>query len=366
MDDVKGEVLALVGVPKVVPVLVVPKGALAGVTVVPNVSPVVPVAAPNAGLEKAVVLVVSYCEVAGANGPALAGGVAPNGEALEVVITGAVLCGPPNMFTAGVEVVTPNEFVDWAELKAGVVVVDPPKMVPEVPNAGFSPNIGPGVLPKVAEPPKTGAPPKAGVSDWENIPELKVPEDGVVPNIEFVVCKFEAPPNGLPVDVLAPLNIDVLLDWVAAPLNSDGVEVAALLNTDVAGCDVCGLAKTLFAWLVPPNNILFGCPKRGCEVPPPNIEPDVPNVCAFCPALNVEVFVVAPNTELVLVPPPNTPKLLPKVGVVPTTGFGAVVVLPKIDELLGVVNPPLNGLFWLPKLLFPNTLVVEVLVGVPS
>lgn len=58
------------------------------------------------------------------------------------------------------------------------------------------------------------------------------------------------------------------------------------------------------------------------------------------------MFVVPPNTELVLVPPPNIPKLLPKVGVLPNTGFvAAVVVLPKMDALLEEAKPPPNGLF---------------------
>lgn len=105
---------------------------------------------------------------------------------------------------------TPKAFVDCAELKAGVVLLDVAKILPEVPNVGFSPNIELELFPKVAEPPKTGAPPKAGVSDCENIPELKVPEDGVAPKIELVVCKFEKPPNGLAVEVLAPANTEVL------------------------------------------------------------------------------------------------------------------------------------------------------------
>lgn len=89
---------------------------------------------------------------------------------------------------------------------------------------------------------------------------------------------------------------------------------------------------------------MLGCPKTGCEDPPPKIEPDDPKVCVFCPVLNVEVFVIPPNTELVLVPPPNTPKLVPKVGVLPNTGFDVVAVLPKIDVLVVDVKPPLNGL----------------------
>lgn len=109
------------------------------------------------------------------------------------------------MFTEGVEV--PKAFVGCAVLKAGV---DPPNIPPEFPNVGFSPNIEPELFPKVAEPPKTGAPPKAGVSDCENIPELKVLEDGVTPNMELVVCKFEEPPNRLAVEVLAPVNIEAL------------------------------------------------------------------------------------------------------------------------------------------------------------
>lgn len=106
--------------------------------------------------------------------------------------------------------------------------------------------------------------------------------------------------------------------------------------------DVSCLAKTLFTGLLVPN--MLGCPKTGWEAPPPKIEPDDPKVCVFCPALNVEVFVIPPNTVLVLVPPPNTPKLLPKVGVLPNTEFEVVGVLPKIDVLLVGGKPPLNGL----------------------
>lgn len=141
--------------------------------------------------------------------------------------------------TEGVEVVTPKAFVGCAELKTGAAVLDPPKIPGELPNAGFSPNKGPEVPPKVAAPPKTGAPPKAGVSEGcENIPELKVPVDGVAPNIEVVVvCKFEEPPNRLAVEVLAPPNTAVL-DWEDVPLNKEGDDVAPLLNTDVAIWDV--------------------------------------------------------------------------------------------------------------------------------
>lgn len=89
---------------------------------------------------------------------------------------------------------------------------------------------------------------------------------------------------------------------------------------------------------------ILGCPKTGWDVPPLKIAPDDPKVCVFCPVLNVEVFVIPPNTVLVLVPPPNTPKLLPKVGVLPNTGFEVVVDRPKIDVLLVEVKLPLNGL----------------------
>lgn len=102
--------------------------------------------------------------------------------------------------------VTPKAFVDCAELKAGVAVLDPPKILLELPNVGFSPNIELELFPKVDEPPNTGAPPNAGVSG-ENIPELKAPVDGVDPKMELVVCKFEEPLNGLAVEVLVPANI---------------------------------------------------------------------------------------------------------------------------------------------------------------
>lgn len=42
------------------------------------------------------------------------------------------------------------------------MVLGPPKILLELTNVGCSPNIGAGVLPKFAPPPKTGAPPKAG------------------------------------------------------------------------------------------------------------------------------------------------------------------------------------------------------------
>lgn len=107
--------------------------------------------------------------------------------------------------------VTPKAFVDCAELKAGVAVLDPPKILLELPNVGFSPNIELELFPKVDGPPNTGAPPNAGVSGCENIPgELKAPVDGVDPKMELVVCKFEDPLNGLAVEVLAPANIEAL------------------------------------------------------------------------------------------------------------------------------------------------------------
>lgn len=356
VDDVNGVVL---DVPKVTPVFRVPNVVLEDVAAVGKVSLAVPVVIPNVGFEKAAVLFVSNCEVAVAKGLVVVEGVMPNGNALEVEMAGVVPWAFPNMFTEGVEV--PKAFVGCAVLKAGVVVFDPPNIPPEFPNVGFSPNIEPELFPKVAEPPKTGAPPKAGVSDCENIPELKVLEDGVTPNMELVVCKFEEPPNGLAVEVLAPVNIEAL-DWEEVLLNREEEEVAPLLNTDVDAWDVC-LAKTLFTWLDVPN--MLGCPKTGWEAPPPKIEPDEPKVCVFCPILNVEVFVI-PNIELVLVPPPNTPKLLLKVGVLPNTGFEVVVVFPKIDVLLVEVKPPLNGLFWFPNVLFPNTEEDGVLLGCPS
>ena len=107
--------------------------------------------------------------------------------------------------------VTPKAFVDCAELKAGVAALDPPKMLLELPNVGFSPNIELELFPKVDGPPNTGAPPNAGVSGCENIAgELKAPVDGVDPKL--VVCKFEDPLNGLAVglEVLAPANRDAL------------------------------------------------------------------------------------------------------------------------------------------------------------
>lgn len=57
VEGVKGEAVVL-GVPKVTAVFVCPNGALEEVTVVPKVSPAVPVAIPKVGFEKAVVLVV--------------------------------------------------------------------------------------------------------------------------------------------------------------------------------------------------------------------------------------------------------------------------------------------------------------------
>lgn len=209
VDGVKGVVVVLV-IPKPTLVLVAPNGVLFGVALVPNVSLTVPVF-PNVSFGNEVVLVVSNCEVAVEKGPPVVEGVVPNGAGLEVDIAGVVFCAFPNMFTEGVEVVTPKAFVGCVELKLDVVVLDPLKMLAELANVGFSPNIELVALPKAVVPPKTGPAPNAGVaSAWENIPELKVPADGVDPNIELVVCKFEEPLNGLAVVVLAPPNIDVL------------------------------------------------------------------------------------------------------------------------------------------------------------
>lgn len=92
VEGVKGEVVVAGGVPKATAVLVAPNGVLDElVTVVPKVSPVVPVAIPNVGLAKAVVLVVSNCEVAVAKGLAVVDGVAPKGEALDVGRAAAVV-----------------------------------------------------------------------------------------------------------------------------------------------------------------------------------------------------------------------------------------------------------------------------------
>lgn len=96
----------------------------------------------------------------------------------------------------------------------------------------------------------------------------------------------------------------------------------------------------------------------------------VPKDCGFCPELKIVapvVFVVPPNTELVLVPLLKHPKALPKGGLLPNTGFEVVFVLPNIDVVFGEAKPPLNGLTWLPNVvLFPKTLEVEVLPGTPN
>ena len=164
--DVANGVVVAVGVPKVIPALVVPNGILEDVTVVPNVSPLVPVVIPKVGLENgpAVEGVASNCDVAVANGLLVVGVAVPNSGALDVDIVGAVLWAVPNMLTLGAGTLTPNAFAGWtaAELKVGVVVLGPPNMLPGPPNVGCSPNIDPCAFPKFAPPPKTGAPPKAG------------------------------------------------------------------------------------------------------------------------------------------------------------------------------------------------------------
>lgn len=79
--------------------------------------------------------------------------------------------------------------------------------------------------------------------------------------------------------------------------------------------------------------------------------------------MNVEALEVAPNIEFVLAPPPKLPKLLPKLGVPPNTGFELVVVLPNSCVLLEEAKPPPKGLLWVASVLFANTLEVEVLAG---
>lgn len=113
VDVVKSGVVVL-GVPNVIPVFVVLNGVPEDVTVVPKVLVAVPVAMPNVGLEKGLVveLVVSNCEVAGAKGLLVVGVVVLNGDALGVDIAGAGLWVFPNKFTAGVVAVTPKAFVD--------------------------------------------------------------------------------------------------------------------------------------------------------------------------------------------------------------------------------------------------------------
>lgn len=86
----------------------------------------------------------------------------------------------------------------------------------------------------------------------------------------------------------------------------------------------------------------------------------------FCILLNdVEVLVVPPKKELVAFVVVANP---PKVAVLPNTDVELLLVFPNIDVLFEEVNPPPpNGLlFCTPNVLFPNTLLVDVLLTRPK
>lgn len=78
------------------------------------------------------------------------------------------------------------------------------------------------------------------------------------------------------------------------------------------------------------------------------------------------MFWLPPNTEPVLGVLPNAPRLLPKLGFPPNTGFVTLFVLPNTDVLLGEAKPPPKGVLCVPNVLLPNTLEAEVLLGSPS
>lgn len=86
----------------------------------------------------------------------------------------------------------------------------------------------------------------------------------------------------------------------------------------------------------------------------------------FCIPLNdVGVLVVPPKKELVFVAVANPPRLFPNVAVLPNTDVELLLVFPNIDDVLfeEVNPPPPNGLlFCTANVLFPNTLLVDVLV----
>lgn len=82
----------------------------------------------------------------------------------------------------------------------------------------------------------------------------------------------------------------------------------------------------------------------------------------FCTPLNaVDVLVVPKMEPAPLVVAPNPPRLFPKVAVLPN----AVLLLdfPNIDDvLLEETNPPNGLLFCTLYVVFPNTLLVDVLL----
>lgn len=84
--------------------------------------------------------------------------------------------------------------------------------------------------------------------------------------------------------------------------------------------------------------------------------------------LNDDVGVlVVPKMPAPLVAVPNPPRLFPKVAALPNTDAVLLLDFPNIDDVLAeeVNAPPPNGLFCTPNVVFPNTLLVDVLLTKP-